>query len=77
MNDILTLVQKNRLTEILQKNPEATLTEITTYTYNNNDIDSRSKEGRILKQYLLDNNIEYKNRSVFQRYRISLKKDQE
>jgi len=77
MDDILTLEQKNRLIEILQKNPEATLTEITAYTYNNENIDSRSKEGRILKQYLLDNNIEYKNRSVFQRDRVSLTKDQE
>lgn len=72
MDDIITLEQKNRLKEFLQKNPEATLTEITAYTYNNENIDSRSKEGRILKQYLLDNNIEYKNRSVFQRERVSL-----
>jgi hypothetical protein len=77
MDDILTLEQKNRLNEILQKNPEATLTEITAFTYNNENIDSRSKEGRILKKYLLDNNIEYKNRSVFQRDRVQLTPDQE
>jgi hypothetical protein len=77
MDDSLTLEQKNRLTEFLQKNPEATLTEITAYTYNNENIDSRSKEGRILKQYLLDNNIEYKNRSVFQRDRIKLNSEHE
>lgn len=77
MEETLTLEQQNRLKELLQKNPDATLTEITVYTYNNESIDSRSKEGRILKQFLLDNNIEYKNRSVFQRDRISLTKDQE
>jgi hypothetical protein len=77
MDDILTLEQKNRLSEILQKNPDATLTEITAFTYKNENIDSRSKEGRILKKYLLDNNIEYKNRSVFQRDRIQLTAEQE
>lgn len=75
MEKIFTLEQQNRLKEFLQKNPEATLTEITAYTYNNDNIDSRSKEGRILKKYLLDNNIEYKNRSVFQRERVSLTED--
>jgi hypothetical protein len=73
----LTQEQQDRVKEILQKNPDATLTEITAYTYNNENIDSRSKEGRILKQYLLDNNIEYKNRSVFQRDRVALTADQE
>ena len=73
----LTQEQQNRVKEILQKNPDATLTEITAYTYSNDSIDSRSKEGRILKQYLLDNNIEYKNRSVFQRDRVALTADQE
>lgn len=77
MDDILTLEQKNRLSEILKKNPEATLTEITVYTYNNQSVDSRSKEGRILKKYLLDNNIEYKNRSVFQRERVKLTPEHE
>ncbi|MEY4342224.1 MAG: hypothetical protein RL736_14 [Pseudomonadota bacterium] len=76
MDDILILEQQNRLKEILKKNPEATLTEITAYTYNNENIDSRSKEGRIVKKFLLDNNIEYKNRSVFQRDRIELTKEQ-
>jgi hypothetical protein len=68
----LTEVQKNRVIEILHKNSEASLTEITAYVYENENIDSRSKEGRILKKYLLDNNIEYKNRSVFQRDRVEL-----
>ena len=62
--------QQNRVKEILQKNPDATLTEITAYAYENETVDSRSKEGRALKQFLLDNNIEYKNRSVFQRDRV-------
>ena len=73
----LTISQQNRAKEILQKNSEASLTEITAYVYENDNIDSRSKEGRTLKKFLLDNNIEYKNRSVFQRDRISLTKDQE
>lgn len=69
--------QHNRVKEILQKNPEATLTEITAYAYDNETVDSRSKEGRALKQYLLDNNIEYKNRSVFQRERVKLTPEHE
>lgn len=73
----LTTHQQNRAKEILQKNPEASITEITAYVYENDNIDSRSKEGRALKKFLLDNNIEYKNRSVFQRDRVSLTKDQE
>lgn len=77
MEETLTLERQERLKGFLEKNPEATLTEITTYTYNNENIDSRSKEGRILKQFLLDNNIEYKNRSVFQRDRIKLTLDHE
>jgi hypothetical protein len=69
--------QQNRVKEILQKNPDATLTEITAYAYENETVDSRSKEGRALKQFLLDNNIEYKNRSVFQRDRVSLTTEHE
>jgi hypothetical protein len=52
-------IQKSRVKEILAKNPDASITEITAYVYENNNIDSRSKEGRILKQYLLDNNNYY------------------
>jgi len=77
MEETLTLEQQNRVKEFLQKNPNATLTEITSYTYDNENIDSRSKEGRILKQFLLDNNIEYKNRSVFQRDRVKLTTEHE
>ena len=73
----LTQEQQDRVKEILQKNSEATLTEITAYAYNDENIDSRSKEGRALKQFLLENNIEYKNRSVFQRDRVSLTAEQE
>jgi len=69
--------QKLRVKEILEKKPEASLTEITAYVYENDNIDSRSKEGRILKQFLLDNNIEYKNRSVFQRDRVKLTSEHE
>ena len=73
----LTQEQQDRVKEILQKNSEATLTEITAYAYNDENIDSRSKEGRALKQFLLENNIEYKNRSVFQRDRVALTAEQE
>jgi hypothetical protein len=76
MND-LTPDQQKRVKEILEKNSDASLTEITAYVYQNDNIDSRSKEGRILKQFLLDNNIEYKNRSVFQRDRVTLTSEQE
>lgn len=72
MSDILTEEQQNRTREILKKNPEATLTEITAYTYNDDKIDSRSKEGRTVKKFLVDNKIEYKNRSVFTRDRVEL-----
>lgn len=73
----LTIEQQNRAREILQKNPDATLTEITAYAFGDTSVDSRSKEGRALKKFLLDNNIEYKNRSVFQRDRVSLTEEQE
>lgn len=68
--------QKTRARDFIKKNPEATLTEITSHTYNNKKIDSRSKEGRLLKKFLLDNKIEYKNRSVFTKPRIQLTKEQ-
>ena len=68
--------QKQRIRDCIALNPDATLTEITSYAYNDNEIDSRSKEGRLVKQFLLDNKIEYKNKSVTQRERISLTDDQ-
>lgn len=75
--DLLTEDQKNRIKDLLKNNPEASLSEITIHAYQDENIDSRSKEGRAVKKFLLDNNIEYKNRSVFQRDRISLTKDHE
>jgi hypothetical protein len=68
--------QKQRIRDCLALNPDATLTEITSYAYNDDKIDSRSKEGRLVKQFLLDNKIEYKNKSVIQRERISLTEEQ-
>jgi len=68
--------QKQRIRDCLVLNPDATLTEITSYAYNDEKIDSRSKEGRLVKQFLLDNKIEYKNKSVTQRDRISLTEEQ-
>jgi hypothetical protein len=67
---------KSRIYEILNKNPEATLTEITAFVYENKNIDTRSKQGREIKKFIIDNNIEYKSRSVYQRERISLTEDQ-
>jgi hypothetical protein len=68
--------QKQRIRDYLVLNPDATLTEITSYAYNDEKIDSRSKEGRLVKQFLLDNKIEYKNKSVTQRERIVLTDEQ-
>jgi hypothetical protein len=68
--------QKQRIRDCIALNPDATLTEITSYAYNDTAIDSRSKEGRLVKQFLLDNKIEYKNKSVTQRERISLTEEQ-
>jgi len=73
----LTLEQGNRVREILKKNPEASISEITIYAYDDPSMDSRSKEGRAVKKFLLDNKIEYKNRSVFTRDRIELTKEQQ
>lgn len=68
--------QKQRIRDCISRNPDATLTEITSYAYNDEKIDSRSKEGRLVKQFLLENKIEYKNKSVTQRERISLSDEQ-
>jgi len=68
--------QKDRIRDFLKLNPDATLTQITSYAYNDEKIDSRSKEGRLVKQFLLDNNIQYKNKSVTQRERITLSEEQ-
>jgi hypothetical protein len=68
--------QQQRIRDYMGLNPDATLTEITSYAYNDQSIDSRSKEGRLVKQFLLDNKIEYKNKSVTQRERISLTEEQ-
>jgi hypothetical protein len=68
--------QKDRIRDYLKLNPDATLTQITAYAYNDEKIDSRSKEGRLVKQFLLDNKIEYKNKSVTQRERIVLTDEQ-
>lgn len=64
--------QKDRIRDFLKLNPDATLTQITAYAYNDEKIDSRSKEGRLVKQFLLDNNIQYKSKSVIQRERVTL-----
>lgn len=68
--------QQQRIRDYLKINPDATLTQITAYAYNDEGIDSRSKEGRLVKQFLLDNKIEYRNKSVTQRERVSLTEEQ-
>lgn len=68
--------QQQRIRDYLIINPDATLTEITSYGYNDPKIDSRSKEGRLVKQFLLDNKIEYRNKSVTQRERVILTDEQ-
>jgi len=73
----LTEEQGNRVRDILKKNPEASISEITVYAYDDPTMDSRSKEGRAVKKFLLDNKIEYKSRSVFTRDRIELTKEQQ
>lgn len=73
---MLTEQHKQRIYEILNKNPEATLSEITCFVYENKNIDTRSKQGREIKKFIVDNNIEYKNHSVYQRDRISLSESQ-
>lgn len=72
----LTDTQKQKIKDILQKEPDITLSKLTSLAYDNQDIDTRSKEGRLVKKYLLDNNIEYKDRSVFQRERVMLTDEQ-
>jgi hypothetical protein len=69
---MLTEEQQEKIREIVTANPDSTLSEITAFAFGNNDIDSRSKEGRAVKQFILDNNLSYKNTSVTQRERVSL-----
>jgi hypothetical protein len=68
--------QKQRIRELVAKNPDATITELTAYAYQDDSIDSRSKEGRNVKKFLLDNKITYKNKSVTQRERVELTDEQ-
>jgi len=68
--------QKQRIRDYIKLNPDATLTQITSYAYNDEGIDSRTKEGRLVKQFLSDNKIEYKNKSVTQRERVVLTEEQ-
>jgi len=68
--------QKQRIRELVSKNPDATITELTAYAYQDDSIDSRSKEGRNVKKFLLDNKITYKNKSVTQRERVELTDEQ-
>jgi len=72
----LTIEQQQKIKDFVKNSPDATLSEITSYTFDNEEIDSRSKEGRSVKQFLLDNKLEYKNKSVTQRERIVLTDDQ-
>jgi hypothetical protein len=73
---LLTEQHQQKIKEIVAAKPDSTLSEITAFAFDNNDIDSRSKEGRAVKQFLLDNNLTYKNTSVTQRERVSLTEEQ-
>lgn len=64
--------QQEKIKNYIISNPDATLSEITSFAFSNELIDSRSKEGRAVKQFLLDNNLSYKNTSVTQRERVTL-----
>lgn len=68
--------QKQRIIDYLKINPEASLTQITSYAFNDENMDSRTKEGRLVKQFLVENKLEYKSKSVFQRERINLTEEQ-
>lgn len=72
----LSLDQQNIAKELITQNPEITLSELTAKVFNDSNIDSRSKKGRLVKKFLLNNNIQYKDRSVYQRDRIELTNDQ-
>jgi hypothetical protein len=72
----LTADQKNFIKDILSKNPDITLSELTSRVFDDEKVDSRSKRGRLVKKFILDNKIEYKDRSVFQRDRVSLTDEQ-
>jgi len=73
---MLTEEHQLKIKEIVATNPDSTLSEITAFAFGNNDVDSRSKEGRAVKQFLVENNLSYKNTSVTQRERVSLTESQ-
>jgi hypothetical protein len=73
----LTSDQKELIKEELKNNPEITLSALTAKVYNDPEVDSRSRRGRLVKAFLVENNLEYKDRSIFQRDRVSLTKEQE
>jgi hypothetical protein len=73
----LTDEQKELIKKELKLNPEITLSALTAKVYSDPSIDSRSKKGRLVKAFITDNNLEYKDRSIFQRDRVSLTQEQE
>jgi hypothetical protein len=72
----LTEEQKELIRVELKKDSEITLSALTSKVFNDPSIDSRSKKGRLVKSYIVENNLEYKDRSVFQRDRVSLSEEQ-
>lgn len=72
MADELSVEQQQKIRDLIATNPDATLSEIASCAFDNAEIDSRSREGRMVKQFLVNNKLEYKNRSVFQRERVTL-----
>jgi len=72
----LTPLQKDKIKQILSKNPDTTLSELTVLIYEDDSVDSRSKRGRLVKKFLVENDIQFKDRSVYQRERVELTDDQ-
>ena len=73
---ILTEDQQKVIKDYLAQNKDAGLSEITSIAFGGQDLDSRTKEGRAVKKFLIDNSLEFKNKSVTQRDRISLNDEQ-
>lgn len=72
----LTNEQKLIINNAVAKNPDISLSELTAMVFKDKTVDSRSKRGRLVKNYLIDNKIQYKDRSVYQRERVELTDEQ-
>jgi hypothetical protein len=76
MNDIvLTKDQEQIIKDYLSENKDAGLSDITSKAFGREDLDSRTKEGRAVKKFLIENSLGFKNKSVIPRERIVLTDD--